>query len=427
MKSLELYIHIPFCVRKCDYCDFLSFPTGEAEREQYVTQLCREICAAGKEADGKYRVSTLFFGGGTPSLLDEFQVQRIMEAVYASFPVADDAEITMEMNPGTLGEHEEGNRRLAGYKKAGINRVSLGVQSSDNAELKRLGRIHTWEQFLTSFKRVREAGFDNVNLDLMSALPGQTEESWESTLRKAALLGVEHISAYSLIVEEGTPFYERYSGKGEALLPDEETEREMYRRTKEILAEFGYHRYEISNYAKEGRECRHNMGYWTGVEYLGIGLGASSYYGGKRFCNVSGMKEYLEMDFAAGQAKIKAQNTECVPAAAELRGVRNMWKIPETLREEVHIVTEQESVEEFMFLGLRLMKGVSISEFSTRFHRKIESVYGGWLDKFCGMGLLEKTEGEDPCYRLTEEGISVSNQVMCEFLEPELGPRETEE
>lgn len=391
-KMLELYLHIPFCVRKCAYCDFLSFSASEMDRNAYVIKLCEQIRAAGKETENQ-KVSTIFFGGGTPSVLNEYQIQLLMDAVFSSFDVDNNAEISMEMNPGSLGKGYEEAERLLGYRKAGINRVSIGLQSVHQKELQILGRIHTWEQFVQSYHCARNAGFSNINIDLMSALPEQTEELWEESLRKTANLKPEHISAYSLIVEEGTPFYERYTGKGAVLLPDEETERMMYERTKQILEEYGYYRYEISNYAQKGKECRHNIGYWTGEEYLGLGLGASSYYKGMRFCSTSDMKRYMQADFLKDSGAVY---------------------------EEKHIVTYKEAIEEFMFLGLRMMKGVSAEEFQKRFGRTIEETYGKILDMFITMNLMEKSQEKNGIYyRLTENGISVSNQVMCEFIDPQ--------
>lgn len=388
-KMLELYLHIPFCVRKCAYCDFLSFSASEMDRNAYVIKLCEQIRAAGKETENQ-KVSTIFWGGGTPSVLNEYQIQLLMDAVFSSFDVDNNAEISMEMNPGSLGKGYEEAERLLGYRKAGINRVSIGLQSVHQKELQILGRIHTWEQFVQSYHCARNAGFSNINIDLMSALPEQTEELWEESLRKTADLKPEHISAYSLIVEEGTPFYERYTGKGAVLLPDEETERMMYERTKQILEEYGYYRYEISNYAQKGKECRHNIGYWTGEEYLGLGLGASSYYKGMRFCSTSDMKRYMQADFLKDSGAVY---------------------------EEKHIVTYKEAIEEFMFLGLRMMKGVSAEEFQKRFGRTIEETYGKILDMFITMNLMEKSQEKNGIYyRLTENGISVSNQVMCEFI-----------
>ena len=321
---MELYIHIPFCVRKCRYCDFLSFASDACVREKYVDQLIREIESIPEEDAGQCpenaaprlnltgrTVETIFIGGGTPSLLPPSAVERILAAVRQVFRVEPDAEITMEANPGTLTPDS-----AAGYRNAGVSRLSLGLQSASEEELRLLGRIHTREQFLQSFRAARDAGFDNINVDLMSALPGQSEESWQETLRFVCDLEPEHISAYSLIVEEGTPLYEEYGEmcadlekygdyasmpkrlqtkyEGCKCLPDEETDRNMYHHTKTTLAKLGYERYEISNYARPGYACRHNIGYWTGVPYLGLGLGASSYLDGCRFTVNPDMKQYLE-------------------------------------------------------------------------------------------------------------------------------------
>ncbi len=276
-KELELYVHIPFCVRKCAYCDFLSFPSEECERASYVDALLKEIKGQ-KDKFKDYMVTTVFLGGGTPSLLREDDTARIFHALQESFDISRNAEITMEVNPGTVTA-----KKAAAWKVCGVNRLSIGLQSADDEELQMLGRIHTFQEFLDTWKIVREAGFDNVNIDLISAIPGQTLESWERAHRTAAGLAPEHLSAYSLIIEEGTPFYKMYgeesgtAGAEDASnrqlpLPDEDTEREIYKITEQILNRYGYHRYEISNYAKEGYECRHNLGYWERKEYLGLGL-----------------------------------------------------------------------------------------------------------------------------------------------------------
>lgn len=394
MRPLELYIHIPFCVRKCQYCDFLSAPSTAKERQEYVEGLCRQIRSYGETAKA-YRVVSIFVGGGTPSILEAGQILDIFAAVYDTFAVETGAEITIEMNPGTVTEE-----KLAAYKKAGINRLSIGLQSAKNDELQTLGRIHTYEEFLKTYELAREAGYRNINIDLMSAIPGQTVEGWEETLRKAAELRPEHISAYSLIIEEGTPFYERYgercaderhaeersigeAGRGTAEggniggvrhgiagvmeLPGEEEERQMYRRTKSILEEYGYHRYEISNYALPGYECRHNLGYWNRTEYLGIGAGAASLMDNRRWDD-------------GGE-----------PAA----------------------LSRTEQMEECMFLGLRKTEGVSKVQFEGEFGCSMESVYGEVLERMYGLGMMEEAEGY---VRLTERGIDVSNGVMCEFL-----------
>lgn len=388
-KPLELYIHIPFCARKCLYCDFLSFPAAAAAQAEYMDQLRCEILFSGPWYQD-YEVKTIFIGGGTPSVLEPEQITMLMQTLGRVFSIAEDAEITIEANPGTRLAS-----KLAVYRQAGINRLSLGLQSTSNEELKLLGRIHTFEDFLMSFQAARMAGFSNINVDLMSAIPGQSAESWRNTIRRIIMLKPEHISAYSLIVEEGTPFCERYSGAGAKLLPDEDTERAMYRAAKEILGQAGFERYEISNYAKPGRACRHNIGYWTGEEYLGLGLGASSYVDGWRFSNTGDMERYL----AAGRAEMCGNRDGCGHKAA--------------FYESVTRTTEQSRMEEFMFLGLRMVRGVPEDEFARRFGKTMDEVYGPVLRQMEELGLMEK---DGAFWRLTERGIDVSNGVMAEFL-----------
>ena len=377
MKTMELYVHIPFCARKCAYCDFLSFPQGVEVQRQYVDRLIEEI----KTASAGFRdttVTSVFVGGGTPSILESKEIVRIFEALRHNFHIEETAEISMEANPGTVTES-----KLRDYRTAGINRLSFGLQSADNEELVALGRIHTYEEFLESYRLARACGFENINVDLMSALPGQTVDSWLETLKKVAALKPEHISAYSLIIEEGTPFYEMYGEeRGEGLLPDEDSEREMYHKTKTVLKELGYERYEISNYAKPGKECRHNIGYWTGVPYLGLGLGASSYINGCRFNNTSDLEEYLSG--AAGQ--------HCDEIA----------------------LTEQDMQEEFFFVGLRMVRGVSLRQFEEQFGVAAEAVYPGLLERLVREGGAE-ISGD--YFRLTEYGMDVSNYIMAEFLQ----------
>ncbi len=382
-KELELYVHIPFCVKKCAYCDFLSGPAGEKERASYVDALIREIGRRGREYCG-YEVSTVFVGGGTPSILEGEDTARIFHALRENFLLRDDAEITFEVNPGTVTED-----KAKAWKACGINRLSIGLQSVSGGELKMLGRIHTYEDFLYSWDLVRRTGFENVNIDLISAVPGQTVESWSRTLRTAAELRPEHISAYSLIVEEGTLFFERYGGDGSRSrgnggqqwppLPDEDTEREIYKATERILSGYGYHRYEISNYARPGYECRHNLGYWERKEYLGLGLGAASLIGEKRFSNTRDMGLYL-----GGHG----------------------GKEPE-------ILTVQDQMEEFMFLGLRKMEGISPEDFERKFGKTLSEVYGEQIRKLERQGLLEAGGGR---IRLTERGIDISNYVFAEFI-----------
>ena len=382
-KPLELYIHIPFCAKKCDYCDFLSGPASEMVSHGYVEQLIEEIKCEGASCQG-YGVVTIFIGGGTPSILRAGEIQAIMDAVRKSFFVEADAEITIEANPGTVTRE-----KLAAYQACGINRISIGLQSANDQELKNLGRIHTYDEFLKTYQRVRLAGFSNVSVDLMSALPGQTLASWKSTLKKVAMLKPEHISAYSLMIEEGTPFYKRYHERPE-LLPGEDVEREMYYTTKAFLREQGYERYEISNYARPGRECSHNIGYWTGVEYLGLGLGASSYFSGCRFRNEANLDKYRKIRMQDGAGEVN---------------------------EKLHLdraqLTDKEKMEEFMFLGLRLMRGVSGSEFLRRFDQNMWNVYGDVLRKLEENHLIVV---ESPVVRLSDFGIDISNYVLSEFL-----------
>ena len=367
MRPLELYIHIPFCVKKCRYCDFLSAPATPEARQEYVMGLCQKIRSY-YDLAGMYHVSSIFIGGGTPSILETQQMRSIFDAIRATFPIDSDAEITVEVNPGTVDK-----LKLMAYRNVGINRLSIGLQSTDDQELKMLGRIHTYKDFLDTYTLAREVGFQNINVDLMSGIPFQTLGGWEDTLKKVAELGPEHISAYSLIIEEGTPFYEKY-GEGERAearrrreLPDEDTERMMYQFTKNILWSYGYHRYEISNYAKEGYECRHNLGYWNRTEYLGIGTGAASLINNQRFVEGG----------------------------------------------EIEVLSLQNQMEEYMFLGLRKTKGISKKEFIERFGCSMDSVYGKQLIESMKQGMM-KEEGDRVF--LTQDGILVSNQVLCEFL-----------
>ncbi len=299
-KPLELYIHIPFCIRKCAYCDFLSAPAAPEVQEAYVGQLLQEI-AASKKLPEDYEAVTVFFGGGTPGILKGELLCSILRALRDRFSVREDAEITVEANPGTVNRD-----KLVQYREAGVNRISLGLQSADNQELKLLGRIHTWEQFLESFQLARETGFRNINVDLMSALPGQTTESVHRTLERVLTLSPEHISAYSLILEEGTPFYKRYEGHPE-LLPSEEEERQMYYDTRDRLCACGYEHYEISNFAKPGYACRHNLGYWERTDYKGFGLGAASLLENVRYTNQTDLTEYLKGNFAGTEEPLTEQ------------------------------------------------------------------------------------------------------------------------
>lgn len=378
---LGLYVHIPFCVKKCNYCDFLSAPATDLMKERYVEALCKEIRSYQAEA-GEYELKTIYFGGGTPSVLNSVQIEMLLQAVRDTFFVdMSAAEITMEANPGTVTKE-----RLEAYRQLGVNRLSIGVQSARDEELQLLGRIHTFSEAKQCYFWAREAGFTNISLDVISALPGQTLSDYKETLEELIALNPEHISSYSLIIEEKTPFYELYSeGKEkEGDLPDEETDRQMYAYTKKRLQEAGYERYEISNYAKPGFESRHNSSYWTGIPYIGAGLGASSLFTNARYHNESDLQTYLK---------------------AVQEG--------EDIRRDIERLVAAEQMEEFMMLGLRMMKGVSRAKFQRRFGCAMETVYGQALKKLERNGLI--TVSEDTV-ALTEMGIDVSNQVFIEFI-----------
>ena len=394
MKKHELgiYVHIPFCVRKCSYCDFLSFPASEQIQTDYFETLRREIDQF-RYAE-QYEAVSVFFGGGTPSFPDPHQTVSVLDVLREKFRIRQDAEITIECNPGTLSEE-----KLHLYKEAGFNRLSLGLQSADNGMLSVLGRIHTWETFREEYCIAREAGFTNINVDLMYGLPGQTPDMWRDTLEKVLSLpngtrftarpeGPEHISAYSLIIEEGTPFWERYHEDAEVrnrgdrplFLPDEQSEEEMLLDLNRMLQQTGMYRYEISNYALPGHESIHNTGYWLRREYAGFGLGASAQLGKNRERNTSDLKEYLS---------------------------------DKDVSKEIITLTRENEIEETMFLGLRMMRGVDLDRFEEVFRERAEVLYEDVITDLTRKGLLEISNGY---LRLTERGISVSNLVMAEFL-----------
>lgn len=382
-KSLSVYIHIPFCVKKCDYCDFLSMPAEASLQAAYMETLLKEIK---DDAPGyrDYEVTTVFIGGGTPSVLDEAWIEKLLLTVREQFRVSETAEISMECNPGTVTK-----QKMEAYVRSGINRLSIGMQSADDITLQKLGRIHTYKEFVNAYELALEAGITNLNVDVMSALPGQTFEDYclglETLMKLPKRPG--HISAYSLIIEEGTPFYERYADGGGSLpaeycLPDEDTERKMYDATEAILQKYGYHRYEISNYALPGYECRHNKRYWTREPYVGFGIGAASLIENRRFKNHSDICTYLR---EGGH-----------PA-----------------KEEDLLLSQREQMEEFLFLGLRLMEGISREDFYQSFGITLEEVYGTQTAELKAQGLLE----EGKRLKLTKRGIDVSNYVFEKFLE----------
>ncbi len=386
--NLELYIHIPFCVKKCEYCDFLSGPANAREMADYMKALKKEILLWAPAA-GRHLVTSIFIGGGTPSILPAGEIEGMMELIRQEYHLSEEAEITIEANPGTVSLEQ-----LKSYRACGINRISIGLQSTEEELLKRLGRIHSYEDFLMAFQMARMAGFRNINVDLMSGIPGQSLSEWEETLKKITLLRPEHISAYGLIIEEGTRFHEKYAadearreaGYEPMFLPSEELERQMYQLTEKILQEKGYQRYEISNYARAGKACRHNIGYWRREEYLGFGLGAASLFRETRWSNTRNRNTYVNY-LAREEFPLEEESLEKLSLAAQM--------------------------EEYMFLGLRMMEGIRRSDFEKAFAHSLEGIFGDRLIRLQKEGLLEMEEGR---IRLSEKGIDLSNYVFSQFL-----------
>lgn len=371
-----IYIHIPFCVHKCIYCDFLSAPADDDVKYAYTKALINEIRNTA-DRQVKDKITSIFFGGGTPSVLPDCCIADILMAVRDCFDISDDAEITMECNPGTVNES-----RLSEYRAAGVNRLSFGLQSTDNNELKMLGRIHTFEQFAESFRLARNAGFNNINVDLMSAIPGQTEATLENTFDKVMALQPEHISVYSLILEDGTYLADNIDKFPP--VPDEDEDRRMYHMTKERLHSAGYERYEISNYSRSGYECRHNLLYWNRGEYYGFGCSAAGFIGNERYSDIRDVKKYIELN---GDI--------------------------EKLHENIEILTKEDAMEEFMFLGLRKIAGVDVMDFQRRFGVPIENVYAKEIEHNIDKGLLIR---QGDILKLTEYGIDICNTVMSDFI-----------
>ncbi len=377
-QPLALYVHIPFCEAKCVYCDFASFAGKKARIPAYLSALEAELLAQAS-AIGARTVRSVFFGGGTPTLLSGAQVAALMSAVRACFPLAADAEITMEGNPGTLRAAD-----VAGYRAAGVNRVSLGAQAAQPRLLAALGRIHRWRDVEAGVALLRAEGFDNINLDLMFGLPGQRDADWRETLDAALALAPEHLSCYGLQVEEGTPLAARIAaGEGEPL-PDEDAERAMYAEARRAAAQAGLEQYELSNFAKPGRACRQNLTYWRRGDYLGIGSAAHSLVGDVRWGNTPDLDAYL------------AALREGASPAAE-RGE----------------IDAEEARFEAVMLGLRLTQGVSLVEFAARYGATAEAVWGAKLEALIRDGLLERSAG---WLRLTDRGMDVQNAVLVELM-----------
>lgn len=373
MKEMSLYIHIPFCKQKCLYCDFPSYAGLEKFEDEYIEAINKEIMD--KASD--YLISSIFIGGGTPSYLSEKNLDSLLKTL-KKLNLKEDAEFTVECNPGTLNEN-----KLIIMKNHKVNRLSMGLQSTKNNLLEAVGRIHTFEEFKENYMLARKIGFKNINVDLMFGLPDQTLEDWTQSLEEIALLQPEHISAYSLIIEEGTCFYKLYEDN-KLNLPSEDCERNMYLITKNILKNYGYHQYEISNFARDNKECSHNKVYWQCKEYLGLGASASSFIDENRIKNVDNIRDYIN----------KINNNEDVS-------------------EEVYKNSIEDDMEEFVFMGLRMIEGISLDEFEERFKKNINDIYADVIEKNVKLELLVLNRGR---LYLTSKGIELSNTVMSDFI-----------
>ena len=377
-ESLGLYIHIPFCVKKCLYCDFLSFGgTAQTTKDLYIEALCKELNNLSASFSGR-SLSTIYIGGGTPSTLSEDNFLKLMTSVGDGFSIEEDAEITMEMNPGTVTE-----TKLELYRDCGVNRISMGLQSDDDTQLKKLGRIHTYENYRDTYELMRAKGFDNINVDVMFGLDNQSMDQWQRTLETVIELNPEHISAYSLIIESDTPYDDLYENN-KLSLPNEDEERAMFWYTHQRLGEAGYGHYEISNYAKEGLESRHNSSYWNLTPYIGAGLGASSFYGNVRYKNITNMDDYIK-------------------GMGDLNVVR-----------EVEAVNDEAiNLEEAFFLGLRQLKGINLQWLEESFTDERLKPYRPIIHELVNDGLLIM-KGDYLC--LTRRGVDISNTVMSRFI-----------
>ena len=362
MKNIGIYIHIPFCKSKCYYCDFISFADCQKYIDEYVTLMKEEI-----RSEKAYNIETIYIGGGTPSYIDSKYIKDIlMEFKYR------DAEITIEVNAGTVDE-----QKLKEYYEMGINRISMGLQTADNELLKQIGRIHNYEEFANTYNLARKIGFRNINIDIMIGLPNQTMGILEDTLYEVLKLKPEHISVYSLILEEGTKLYNLVKS-GDIKLPPEEVERQMYWYVKEKLEEAGYVHYEISNFAKPGFCSKHNMDCWSQKEYRGFGLGAHSYIDNIRYCNTSVLEDYMKTPIIVNEVQ-----------------------------------TQFTKMQEYVMLGLRKIEGISIESFYEKFGKSVEDIFENELNKLLSLGLIEK---KDNYIRLSKKGINFANIVWAEFV-----------
>lgn len=377
MKDLAVYIHIPFCEKKCYYCDFTSFPEKTDEISQYIEYLIKELSLYKDKIDKEYTISSIFIGGGTPSSIDENYIEQILNYVFKNFNTKENIEVSIEVNPGSVTVE-----KASKYKAIGINRVSIGLQSLNDSLLKSIGRIHNAADFYNSYEILKDTGFENINIDLMFALPDQSLEDLLLTLEQVVKLDVSHISLYSLILEEGTQFYKLHE-KGKLNMPSEEEDREMYHKSVQFLKSKGYDHYEISNFSKPNFKCKQNMTYWKVNPYIGVGINSHSNLENKRFSNVSDFKNYYyKLD-------------------------RNEFPLY-----EIEDIDKEMEIGEYIILGLRLIEGINKDEFKRRFNKDIEDLYREQILKNIKNGLLTEWENH---FKLTNLGLDLSNQVELDF------------
>lgn len=388
MKPIGIYVHIPFCKRKCNYCDFISFTNKEEKIEEYIKCLCIEIAEVGEgvklDIESKLTdeiiVKTIYIGGGTPSYIDSEYIRKVLDTIFNNFNVDKNAEITLEINPGTVNEE-----KILKYKQMGINRLSIGVQSANDNLLKMLGRVHNYEEFEESYNIIKNAGFDNINIDFMIGIPNQTIQDIIIMLEKIESLKPTHISTYSLIVEENTPIEKRIQNK-ELILPNDDIERKMYWKVKETLEKMGYIHYEISNFAIPGYEAKHNLDCWEQKEYMGFGVSAHSYTDKTRFSNIDNVEEYIE--------NTKNDKLENNFIFHEKQGKVSQMK-------------------EYMMLGLRKIAGVECIKFETKFNKDVFEVFDKEIEKLLNEELITIENGN---IKLTNKGIDLANLVWEEFV-----------
>lgn len=384
MSNLELYIHIPFCEKKCNYCDFVSFHANYDVVSKYINKLLSEI-ESKKYLANDYQICSIYIGGGTPSFIDSKHVNFIMESIQNNYNVANDAEISIEVNPNSVTEE-----KIKSYFNSGINRLSIGLQSTNEGELKTLGRVHTYNDFLNAYNLAVHSGFKNINVDLINGIPGQTPESYKKTLKLVLMLNIKHISIYNLIIEDGTPF-KTMLANNEIQLPLENDILLMDKITKELTEYYRLNRYEISNYAKSGFECRHNLGYWSDVPYIGFGLNSSSYINNTRFKNKTNFNDYMSLDYT-GYMISTNQNS---------------------YYDEVRIIDNKEHINEYVMLGFRKTAGINVNDFQKIFNQKFEDLFGTALKIYQGMGMINKVNDN---YFMTENGLNISNSILSDLL-----------